>query len=166
MTQARTAAPGLIARAADRFFRTRWLVRMPIGLYRVGLGFLFGRRLLMLEHTGRKSGARRRVVLEVLGRPAPGEYVVIAGFAGKAQWYRNITANPRVRVSAGFRRNVDAVAEPVPRAESAAVLRDFIEHHPAEWKKMQGVFEHVSGRPVDSMPMVRLRVHAWATASK
>lgn len=158
MPQAPTAAPGLTARTADRFFRTRWLVRMPIGLYRAGLGFLFGRRLLMLEHTGRKSGARRRVVLEVLARPAPGEYVIIAGFAGKAQWYRNITANPRVRVSTGFRRNMAALAEPMPQAESAAVLHDFTERHPAEWKKMQPVFEHACGRPVDTMPMVRLRV--------
>jgi hypothetical protein len=46
----------------------------------------------------------------------------------------------------------------MPQAESAAVLRSFIEHHPADWKKMQPVFEHVSGRPVDTMPMVRLRV--------
>jgi deazaflavin-dependent oxidoreductase (nitroreductase family) len=158
MTQARTAAPDLVARIADRFFQTRWLVRMPIGLYRAGLGFLFGKRLLMLEHTGRKSGARRRVVLEVLGRPTPGEYVIIAGFAGKALWYRNIPANPRVRVSTGFRRNMAALAEPMPPAESAATLRDFIEHHPAEWKKMQRVFEHACGRPADTMPMVRLRV--------
>jgi deazaflavin-dependent oxidoreductase (nitroreductase family) len=158
MTQARMAAPGLTARTADRFFRTRWLVRLPIGVYRAGLGFLFGGRLLMLEHTGRKSGARRRVVLEVLARPAPGEYVIIAGFAGKAQWYRNITANPRVRVSTGFGRNMPALAEPMPQAESAATLRSFIERHPADWKKMQPVFEHVCGRPVDTMPMVRLRV--------
>ena len=121
MTQIPTAAPSLTARVADRFFRTRWLVRMPIGLYRAGFGFLFGKRLLMLEHTGRKSGARRRVVLEVLARPAPGQYVIIAGFAGTAQWYRNITTNPRVRVSTGFRRNMAALAEPALEAESAAI---------------------------------------------
>ena len=158
MTQTSAAAPGLAARIADRFFRTRWLVRMPIGLYRAGLGFVFGGRLLMLEHIGRKSGARRRVVLEVIGRPGPGEYVIISGFAGQAQWYRNVTANPHVRVSTGFRRNMAALAEPVPEAESAVVLREFIERHPADWKKMQGVLEHACGRPVDTMPMVRLRV--------
>lgn len=158
MTRTRTTAPGLTARMADRFFRTRWLVRMPIGLYRAGFGFLFGKRLLMLEHTGRKSGARRRVVLEVLARPAPDEYVIIAGFAGQAQWYRNITASPHVRVSTGFRRNMAALAEPMPQAEAAVTLRDFTEHHPAEWKKMRAVFEHVCGRPVDTMPMVRLRL--------
>lgn len=158
MTPTRTAAPGLIARAADRFFQTRWLVRMPIGLYRAGFGFLLGRRLLMLEHTGRKTGARRRAVLEVLAHPAPGEYVIIAGFAGKAQWYRNVLASPRVRVSTGFKRNVAALAEPMPQAEAAATLHDFSERHPAEWKKMLGVFEHACGRPVDTMPMVRLRL--------
>lgn len=118
MNRTPEAAPSLTARIADRFFRTRWLVRLPIGVYRAGFG------------STRPSG--------------PGREVIIAGFAGKAQWYRNITANPRVRVSTGFRRNMAALAEPMPPAESAAVLRTFI--------------EHVSGRPVGTMPMVRLRV--------
>ena len=60
---------GLGARA----LRTRWLVRAPINLYRVGLGFLFGTRLLMLEHVGRRTGARRYVVLEVVDRPLSNE---------------------------------------------------------------------------------------------
>jgi deazaflavin-dependent oxidoreductase (nitroreductase family) len=122
MTDTPAGATSLTGRLADRFFQTRWMVRMPIALYQAGLGFLFGNRLLMLEHTGRKTGARRRVVLEVLARPAPGEYVIIAGFAEKAQWYRNIQANPRVRVSTGFRRNMPALAVPMTRTESAAVL--------------------------------------------
>lgn len=158
MAQTPTVPPDLTARIAERFFRTRWLVRMPIWLYRAGFGFLFGKRLMMLEHTGRKSGARRRVVLEVVDRPAPGEYVIISGFAGKAQWYRNITANPGVRVSTGVRRNMAARAEPMPQAESEATLRHFSEHHPAEWKKMQGALEYACSRPVGSMPMVRVRV--------
>jgi len=158
MTDTPAEAPGLTARLADRFFRTRWLVRMPIALYQTGLGFLFGPRLLMLEHTGRKSGARRRVVLEVLARPARGEYVIIAGFAEKAQWYRNIQASPRVRISTGFRRNMPALAVPMTRTESAAVLDDYQQRHPAELEKMSRLFQQACGRPVENMPMVRLRV--------
>jgi hypothetical protein len=59
------------------------LVRAPVGLYRARLGFLLGSRLLMLEHTGRKSGARRYVVLEVVGHPRPRTYVVASGFGGR-----------------------------------------------------------------------------------
>ena len=158
MTDTPVAAPGLTARLADRFFRTRWMVRLPIALYQGGLGFLFGHRLLMLEHTGRKTGARRRVVLEVLARPAPGEYVIIAGFAEKAQWYRNVQANPRVLVSSGFGRNMPALAVPMTRTESAAVLDGYQQRHPVELVKMSRLFQQVCGRPIDAMPMVRLRV--------
>lgn len=69
-------AAGAITAWAAGLLRVRWLVRAPIGLYRAHLGFLFGSRLLMLEHTGRKSGTRRYVVLEVVGHPRPGTYVV------------------------------------------------------------------------------------------
>ena len=65
---------------AAGLLRVRWLARAPIGLYRARLGFLLGSRLLMLEHLGRKSGARRYVVLEVVARPRPGTYVVASAF--------------------------------------------------------------------------------------
>jgi hypothetical protein len=61
-----------LASLTGRMLRTRRLVRAPIWLYRARLGFLFGPRLIMLEHTARKSGARCYVVLEVVDRPSPG----------------------------------------------------------------------------------------------
>lgn len=158
MTDTPAGAPDLSARLADRFFQTRWMVRMPITLYQAGLGFLFGQKLLMLEHIGRKSGTRRRVVLEVLARPARDEYVIVSGFAEKAQWYRNIEANPHVRISTGFRRNVPALALPMTQTESAAVLDSYAQRHPAALEKMSRIFQQVCGRPVGAMPMVRLRV--------
>jgi hypothetical protein len=50
---------GVGTRLRAKALHTRWVVRTPIGLYRAGLGFVFGSRLLMLEHRGRSSGARR-----------------------------------------------------------------------------------------------------------
>jgi hypothetical protein len=52
----------------------------PVVRYRARLGFLFGSRLIMLEHTGRKTGARRPVILEIVGHPPPATYIVAAGF--------------------------------------------------------------------------------------
>ncbi len=57
----------------------------------------------MLEHTGRRA-ARGGASCEVLAC-GPGRVRHHRRRPGKAQWYRNITANPRVRVSTGFRRN-------------------------------------------------------------
>lgn len=146
-----------------RALTTRWLVRSPITLYRAGLGFLFGTRMLMLEHRGRKTGARRFVVLEVVDHPAPGEYVVVAGFGERAQWYRNVLAHPAVRVSCGLRRGVPASAVPMTGAESAAALRDYAERHPRAWANLRATIEAAVGHPVEGLPMVRLRLDRGAS---
>jgi hypothetical protein len=79
---------------ADMRWWTRWLVRAPVWLYRARLGILLGPPFVMLERTGRKSGARRYVVLEVVQRGAAGSHVVVSGFGDRAQWFRNIRAEP------------------------------------------------------------------------
>ncbi|MBO0880210.1 MAG: nitroreductase family deazaflavin-dependent oxidoreductase [Mycobacterium sp.] len=145
-------------RIYTKALRTRWFVRAPIGLYRVGLGFVFGSRMLPLQHTGRVSGRPRYVVLEVVEHPAADEYVVVSGFGVKAQWYRNIHADPRVRVSCGTRRNVPATATPLSSAESAAALRCYAAAHPTAWDKLRTTIERAVGQPVDTLPMVRLNL--------
>lgn len=149
---------GLAALGA-RALTTRWLVRAPIYAYRAGLGFLFGSRLLMLEHIGRTSGARRFVVLEVVERPGPDRYVVVSGFGRRAQWYRNIVAHPHVRVSCGMRRGQPATAVPLSPDESAAALRRYAHIHPRAWRNLRSTIESATGRPVDTLPMVALRLH-------
>ena len=42
---------------------------------------------------------------------APDIYVIVSGFGEAAQWYRNLLADPHVRISVGWRRNADAVAK-------------------------------------------------------
>lgn len=54
-----------LIRAVAALLRVRWLVRLPLWLYRARLGLLVGHRMLMMEHIGRRSGLRRQVVLEV-----------------------------------------------------------------------------------------------------
>ncbi|WP_198407337.1 nitroreductase family deazaflavin-dependent oxidoreductase [Nocardia terpenica] len=146
------------AAVAARALRTRRLVRAPIPLYRAGLGPLLGARMLMLEHLGRRSGARRYVVLEVVDHPGPGEYVLVSGFGPKAQWYRNIRAQPRVRVWTGRRRGAPATATPLPEHDAATTLDRYRRCHPRAWKHLRAAIEHATGAPVDTLPMVRLRL--------
>jgi deazaflavin-dependent oxidoreductase (nitroreductase family) len=92
----------------------RALVRAPVWLYRVGLGGLLGGRFLLLTHTGRRSGRRRRVVLEVVGRHEPsGGFLVASGYGARSQWFRNIPEDPRVRFQVGWRR-FEGLARPLP----------------------------------------------------
>lgn len=151
-----------LADTASRLLRSRWLVRAPIWLYRARLGGLLGGRLLMLEHLGRKSGAVRRVVLEVIDQPGADRYIVASGFGDRAQWFRNITANPRVRVYAGSRRPAPATARVLDQREADRVLGDYIARHPRTWEQFSAVLEQTLGEPVTAtdtaLPMVELRL--------
>lgn len=147
----------ILARVGGHALQTRWLVRAPINVYRAGLGFLFGTRLLMLEHVGRCTGALRYVMLEVIDRPKPGEYVIVSGFGARAQWYRNIQANSGVRVWCGLRRAVLATAAPMTEAERAAALDRYVENHPGAWKNLRATIEHATGASVNNLPMLRVR---------
>ena len=145
---------------AARLLRVRWIVRAPVWLYRARLGFVFGSRLLMLEHTGRKTGIRRYVVLETVDRPDPGTYVVAAGFGDRAQWLRNIRASPRVRVGTGSRRPIPAIARPLTSEETAAALAAYARRHPKAWAALKPVFETTLGTRIGSdgtgLPMIAL----------
>ena len=81
---------------------TRLAFRIPIHLFRLKLGWLFGSRLLLLNHTGRVSGKPRQSVLEVAERNGD-SYVVASGWGPTAAWYRNVLHNPNVTIQVGTR---------------------------------------------------------------
>ncbi|EID15098.1 hypothetical protein MXEN_07401 [Mycobacterium xenopi RIVM700367] len=139
-------------------------MRAPIWIYRARAGAVFGSRLLMLEHIGRRSGRRRYVVLEVVDHPTPDTYVVASGFGGNAQWFRNIQANPRVRVYAGSRAPTPARARVLSQHEADNTLGIYIRRHPHAWTAFQRVLENTLGTSVTEtntpLPMVELRMAA------
>ena len=150
------------AAVGARILRIGPLMRAPIWIYKSGAGAMLGSRLLMLEHIGRKSGARRHVVLEVVGHPTPESYFVASGFGEKAQWYRNIKANPRVRVYTGSRSPSSATARILTRQESDRALGDFVSRHPQAWKRFKPVLERTLGSSISetstALPIVELRL--------
>jgi deazaflavin-dependent oxidoreductase (nitroreductase family) len=141
-----------------RLLKTRWLVRAPIWLYRIRLGFLFDHRMLLLEHIGRKSGARRYTVLEVVDHPSTDEYVIVSGFGEKAQWYRNVVADPHVRVSVGLRRSVPTIATPMTAEAAEETLKHYAEEHPRTWRTLQQAMSSALDTPDLRLPMVRLEL--------
>lgn len=162
-----TATPTTMSRATRRvaeaggaLLRVRWLVRAPVWLYRARLGFLFGTRLLMLEHTGRTSGARRYVVLEIVARPSPGVYIVASGFGTKAQWFRNIVVDPQVRVYLGGHQPRPASARVLDHDHSTDALAAYAAAHPRAWQTLRPVFETTLGAQIDDhttpLPLVAL----------
>lgn len=116
----------------------------------------------MLEHLGRKSGARRRVVLEVIDHPAPDVYVIASGFGTRAQWFRNIAANPNVRVYLGSHAPVPATAHVLDQQAADRTLARYRERHPRAWSQLKGVVEQTLGEPLTDtdtpLPLVELRL--------
>ena len=112
--------------------------------------------MLLLEHIGRKSGARRSAVLEVVDHPGTDEYVIVSGFGERSQWYRNVVADPHVRVSVGVRRNVPALAAPMTREAAEETLDRYAEHHPRTWRMLQQAMASALDVPDLRLPMVRL----------
>lgn len=149
-----------LAHAGASLLRVRWFVRAPIWLYRAGFGFVFGTRLLLLEHTGRTSGLRRYVVLEIVDHPAPDRYVVVSSFGDGAQWFRNVEVNPQVHVRRGGRKPAPALAHRLGAEDSAAALGRYAREHPRSWAKLRPVLEQTLGTSIDArgsdLPMIAI----------
>ena len=104
-------------------------MRAPIGLYRLGLGGLLGRRFLLLEHLGRTSGLTRRTVLEVVEEDDLGQPVIVSGYGERSDWCRNVMKTPEVAFTIG-RRRVLARAQRLDGGEARAVFDRYRIRHP------------------------------------
>ncbi len=108
----------------------QFLFRLPLGLYRLRLGWLFGSRFLRLTHIGRKSGRSYQTIIEVIGYDkATDTYTVVSGFGPQADWYRNIQHAPDVVITVG-RRITPAQAECLSKLASAQALRAYARRYP------------------------------------
>ncbi|MFD5202206.1 nitroreductase family deazaflavin-dependent oxidoreductase [Streptomyces sp. NPDC058375] len=114
----------------------RRLARLPIAFYRVGLGPVFGRRLLLLHHTGRNSGLDRRVALEVVAYdPVQGTWTLASGFGPEAAWYRNLRATPKTTIQVGNRHY--AVTAHFPSAEEGGeIMARYAPAHPRTARRL------------------------------
>ncbi len=98
------------------------LLRLPIVLYRAGLGWLIGGRFMLLTTKGRKTGLPRTTPVEYF-RMGDDLYV-FAGRGKKAHWYKNLRANPIVVVQVGS-KCFSARATPASEGEKLAIAEKF-----------------------------------------
>lgn len=115
------------------------LLRAPIALYRCRLGWLLGHRFLLLTHIGRKTGVRRRTVLEVMRcDERTGACFVGSGWGERADWYKNIQKNPNVEITVAARKS-EARARWLSPAESEREFRRYADRHPKAMKQLARV---------------------------
>ncbi len=80
----------------------KYLNRFMLLVWRLGLGGWLnawpavGGRIMVITHTGRKSGLRRRTPVNYV--VIDGDIYCTAGFGRISDWYRNVRAQPEVEV--------------------------------------------------------------------
>ena len=150
----RTQGPNLRWLRSKPTGASRLAFRLPIYLYRLNLGWLFGHRFLLLVHQGRLSGLLRETVLEVLLHdPATRESVVLSAWGEKADWYRNVGATPAIEVQIGGQRYVPEQRFLAPE-ENHGVICDYRRRHALAFR----VFAILFGYPLDGTEAARREV--------
>jgi deazaflavin-dependent oxidoreductase (nitroreductase family) len=73
------------------------IYRIPILLYRLGLGKIVGKAILIISTFGRKTGKVHRTPIEYYRHQ--GKLYVMSGFMDSPDWYQNLQANPHVTLN-------------------------------------------------------------------
>jgi deazaflavin-dependent oxidoreductase (nitroreductase family) len=150
----------------------KWLLRSPINLYRLHLGWLLGERFMLLEHLGRKTGQWHTVVIEVVGHDhATDTYFAASGWRHRSDWYRNIQAHPLVRLSTGRRRRLTAVAHTLDRQSAGDRLIAYTRAHPFAARELGEIMglpmtgdETEMRAAAESLPVVAFKVGRWPSS--
>ena len=115
--------------------------RIIQSLYRLGFGPIIGRFILLLTTTGRKSGLPRVTPLQY--EEVDGAIYVGSARGTKADWFRNILANPCVQVqvkSRSFEGRAEAITE-------VSRIADFLEYRLKQHPRMLGMILKSEGLP-------------------
>jgi deazaflavin-dependent oxidoreductase (nitroreductase family) len=74
----------------------RAMFKAPLVLWRMGFRPIIGRIMLVITHTGRKSGLPRHTMVEY--HMLDGVKYAPCAFGPRSDWFKNITADPRVTI--------------------------------------------------------------------
>lgn len=115
----------------------RIALRVPLTLYRMGLGDLVNvLRLMVLTTRGRRTGQARHVAVEY--RRHGSKIYIISGWGERPQWYQNLTTDPLVTIQLGrhaFSAMADRVTDP---AEASRAINLFRRDAPARYDAVLG----------------------------
>lgn len=141
----------------------RRIFRFPVVLYRLGLGFLISRSVLLLTTKGRKTGRPSVAAVGYIRRPKTGNLYLTAGWKGESNWYKNVMANPRVRVQLG-RHRFEGLVAPAAEADAFSVIQEYNRRNPfgpriwERWTRRRFEDSHAGLRAVlEHFPVLELK---------
>lgn len=123
----------------------RWFWRLikapPRIAYALGLGPAIGRLVLLLTTKGRRTGSPRVTPLQY--EEIDGLFYVASATGSRADWFRNVRAEPRVEVRVKGRRFTGTAEIIIERGAIADFLELRLRRHP----KMVGAMMRADGLP-------------------
>jgi deazaflavin-dependent oxidoreductase (nitroreductase family) len=76
--------------------RNKWIYKIPVFLWQLGLSRFLPENYLLLTTTGRKTGKPRRTMLEFT--LVDDQIYLLSGWGLRSQWCKNLVANPQATV--------------------------------------------------------------------
>ncbi len=139
----------------------KWLLGSPSHVFQWRFGFLFRKKLICIEHEGRKTAKRYLTPVEVLYRDrGSNEFYVVSARGERSDWYRNIRKYPAEAVYIGSRRQ-RVRQRMVPVDEAVVVMKVYEKGHPkaaAALFELSGAVANASTEPwvaaMERLPMV------------
>lgn len=131
-------------------------LQTPRSLYRWRLGWLLGRRFLLLGHIGRRSGRHYETVIEVVHYDtSSGAAIVMSGWGTKSDWYRNIELAGQATMTIG-RQTLAVSSRVLSDEEAVEVLADYERRN--RWIRPVGraVLSRLAGFTYDGSEFSRL----------
>ena len=122
-----TKANEIFIKQPGRLLRT--LFRLPLVLYRLGLGNLMPMQIL-LTTVGRRTRRHYKVVVDIIEHDKTKDtYYISAAYGTRSDWYLNLRAHPIVQAQIGRRKfMVRTTTLPIDEAED--MLVKFARRHP------------------------------------
>jgi deazaflavin-dependent oxidoreductase (nitroreductase family) len=143
----------------------RTLLRAPIWLYRLRLGWLTDHRFVYIAHRGRRSGERRETVVEVVRYfPAIPAVVVNAAWGAHPDWYLNLKAAPALEIRLATQRWEHPRQRFLSSSEAERILQEYQQMHPYAWEGLAPLLGFPADPADPRWPEVAARVKAIAFA--
>lgn len=87
--------------------------------------------------------------MEVVDHSRPDRWVVASGFGNRAQWFRNVSSDPRVRLFIGSHQPAPATAVRLDGPAAATTLGRYAAAHPRAWARLRPVLQETLDTRID-----------------
>ncbi len=129
----------------------RAALRLPILLYRLGMGWLLAPIPLMILTTrGRRSGAARHTPIEFRGHGS--KFYIVSLWGSRPHWFQNLLAEPKVTIQQGSRQFAARAQVVDSHGEALRVLHLFRRRVPAIYDAVMARMSGESTISVQKLP--------------